>query len=75
MKQQRDYTINKKIAQVIEESDKKPTAIADKANIRRDTFSRILHCKRPIYSEEIVPICNAIGISVSFLYSANSTNC
>lgn len=66
---QRDYSVNKKVCQIIENEDKRPSAIADKANIRRDTFSRIIRCQRPLYADEIVPICNAIGISVETLFA------
>ena len=64
----RDYSANQKIKQIIENEDKRPSAIADKANIRRDTFSRILRSQRPLYADEIVPICKAIGIGVNELF-------
>ena len=69
---ERDYTINRAIRQYIEENDKRPSAIADKAGIRRDTFSRILNCKRPIYAEELIPIVNASGISLDAVVAAVS---
>lgn len=65
----RDYTLNRRISEIISETDKKSTAIADKAGIERTTFSRILHCKRPLYADEIQPICTAIGISVKELFA------
>lgn len=69
---ERDYTINRTIRKYIEENDKRPSAIADKAGIRRDTFSRILNCKRPIYAEELIPIVNAAGISLDTVVAAVS---
>lgn len=70
----RDYTINRRIQKIISETDKKSTAIADKAGIERTTFSRIIHCKRPLYADEIQPICAAIGISVKDLFTEEVTH-
>lgn len=64
---ERSFDINKRLKCFVEQNDKRPTAIADKAKIRRDTFSRILNCKRPIYADEIFPISNAAGCSIAFL--------
>lgn len=65
---QRNYEINDKLRQYIEKMDKRPTAIADKAHIRRDTFSRIIRSKRPVYADELKPICDAMGISIGTLF-------
>lgn len=59
----RDYTINENIRKIIVAQDKRPGAVADRAGIRRDTFSRILHSRRPIYGDELVPIVLALGVS------------
>jgi len=66
----RDYTINEVIREFINENDKSPMKIADKAGIRRDTFSRILKCKRPIYADELIPILNAAGIPLDTVTDA-----
>lgn len=63
----RDYQINQRLRKYLDENDKKPSALADKAGIRRDTFSAILGSRRPVYAEEVVPICNAAGCSVEYL--------
>lgn len=63
----RDYQIKKRLRDFIVENDKRPSALADKAGIRRDTFSAILGSCRPIYAEEVVPICSAVGCSVDYL--------
>lgn len=63
----RDYQINQRLRRFIDENSKKPSALADKAGIRRDTFSAILGSRRPVYAEEIVPICNATGCSIDYL--------
>ena len=58
----RNYSINRAVCNFIRTNDKKPGNIADKAGIRRDTFSRIINCRRPIYADELVPILNAAGM-------------
>lgn len=63
----RDYSINRRLRKFLDENDKKPSALADKAGIRRDTFSAILGSRRPIYAEELVSICNASGCSIDYL--------
>lgn len=56
------YCVNRLIRDFVKENDKKVGAVADKAGIRRDVFSRIINCRRPIYAEELVPILNALGM-------------
>lgn len=68
----RDYQINQRLRRFLDENDKKPSALADKAGIRRDTFSSILSSRRPIYAEEVVPICNAVGCSINYLLGLDS---
>ena len=63
------YSTNRKVRELIVAKDKKITAVADRAGIRRDTFSRIVNSKRPIYAEEIKPICKAIGVGVEELFT------
>ena len=65
----RDYKLNQSLKKYIEENDKKPSAVADRAGIRRDIFSRIINCKRPIYADEVPGICAALGVSVEMLFN------
>lgn len=67
---ERDYSINNCIRQHIEDNCKRPSAVADRAGIRRDTFSKIIHAKRPIYADELVPIINAAGMSLEQVLAA-----
>ena len=60
----KDDSINRAIYDFLKENDKKTTAIADKAGIDRAIFSRILHSRRPIYADELLPILNAAGMSL-----------
>ena len=61
------YFVNKRICEIMDEEKQKPCAIADKAGIRRDIFSRIIHSKRVVFADELMPICNALGVSLDRL--------
>ena len=69
----KDFKLNRALKKFIEENDKKPTAVADRAGIRRDVFSRILNSKRPIYADEVPDLCSALGVSVETLFDGIST--
>lgn len=66
----RNYSINMAVRDYIRDNDKKVGSIADKAGIRRDTFSRIINGRRPIYADELVPILNATGMSLEAALAA-----
>lgn len=61
------YDVNRTIKEIITKNDKKMSAVADKAGIRRDTFSRIVNSKRVVYADELLPICRALGVSIEML--------
>lgn len=61
------YLVNKRICEIIDEEKQKPCAVADKAGIRRDVFSRIIHGKRVVFADELLPICNALGVPLERL--------
>ena len=63
----RDYSINERLRKFLTEHDKRPSRIADKAGIRRDTFSNILSCRRVIFAEEVPKIAEAAGCTVDYL--------
>ena len=67
---QRSFLVNRNIERTIRELDKKPTAVADRAGIRRDIFSRIMRCKRPVYADEVCQIAEALGVSIEYLFAA-----
>lgn len=67
----RDYSINKRLRDYLTEHDKKPSRIADKAGIRRDTFSNILACKRVVFAEEVPRIAEAAGCTVGYLLGSD----
>ena len=67
-----EYVVNKNIKNLIQRMDKKPTAVADRAGIRRDVFSRIMNCKRPVYADEVIPIALAMGVGIEALFAEKS---
>ena len=36
--------------------------------MRRDTFSRIVRCKRPVYAHEVCSIAAALGVPIDELF-------
>jgi len=50
----------KGLSNLINENCLKQSALAQKANIRADIFSRIMNKRRRIFADEIARICNAI---------------
>lgn len=64
----KSFVVNRNIKRILEKEDKKPTAVADRAGIRRDIFSRIINCKRPVYADEVIPIAFAIGVPIEELF-------
>lgn len=66
----RNYSINRAVCNFIQTNDKKSGNIADKAGIRRDTFSRIINCRRPIYADELIPILSAAGMPLEIALDA-----
>jgi len=69
-KAKRDYTVNETIRDFIEENGLRPERIADRAGIKRETFARMLKCKRVIYADELIPILNAAGIPLDTVTDA-----
>lgn len=63
-----EYVVNKNIKRILEAEDKKQSAVADRAGIRRDVFSRIIHCRRPVYADEVLQIAEAMGVSIDALF-------
>jgi len=64
----REYELNRSLKRHLDETAKRPSVIADRAGIRRDVFSRIINCKRPIYADEVPGICAALGVTVEALF-------
>lgn len=66
-----EFVVNKNIKKIIDDTDKRPSAVADRAGIRRDVFSRIIHCKRPVYADEVLPIASAMGVTIEALFESH----
>ena len=69
----RDYSINERLRDFLQKHDKMYGRVADKAGIRRDTFSNIISCKRVIFAEELSNIDDAAGYTVDYLLGRSET--
>lgn len=67
------YIVNRNVRRIIDDEDKRPGAVADKAGIRRDVFSRIINYKRPVYADEVIPIAAALQVSIDELFREVAT--
>ena len=65
----RDFVVNRNIRRIIQENDKRQSAVADRAGMRRDTFSRVVCCKRPVYADEVEGLAKALGVSIEELFA------
>lgn len=63
----RDYSINERLRKFLVKNDKMPSRVADKAGIRRDTFSNIISGRRVVFAEELPKIAEAAGCSLEYL--------
>lgn len=66
---ERSYAANLVLKKIIEKKCVSKAKLAAAAGMRADILSRIVNCKRPIYADEIAPLCNALGIPVNELFS------
>lgn len=66
------FVVNKNVKKIINDEDKRPGAVADKAGIRRDVFSRILHFKRPVYADEVIPLARALQVNIEDLFRVDN---
>jgi transcriptional regulator with XRE-family HTH domain len=69
---ERNYEINRRIRKLMGCNDKKPEAVADRAGIRRSTFSRIINEKRPVFADEIPHMAAALGCSIEELFDGEA---
>ena len=65
----REFRVNKNIRRLMEAGDKKVGAVAARAGIRSDVFSKIIHCRRPVYADEVVGIADALGVPLEALFA------
>lgn len=68
------FLVNRNVKAFMVRNDKKSSAVADRAGIRRDVFSRIVNSRRPVYADEVLPICKALGVSVEELFREDTPN-
>ena len=65
---ERSFSTNLALKKIIEKKCVSKAKLAAAAGIRADILSRIVNCKRPIYADEVTPLCEALGISINELF-------
>lgn len=68
---ERSFLPNLALGRIIEEKCVSKAKLAAAAGMRADILSRIVNCKRPLYADEIAPLCKALGISINELFIDN----
>lgn len=63
-----EYTVNKNIRRIILKTGLKQGDVADRAGINRKVFSNICRCKRKVYADEVIPIAQAMGVTIEELF-------
>ena len=65
---ERSFLPNVALKRIIEKKCVSQTKLAVAAGMRMDTLSRIVNSQRPLYADEVVPLCEALGIPVNELF-------
>lgn len=68
----RAFTVNRKLRRILDERHISHARFADAINMRRDTFSRVVNEKRPLFADELVPIAkelNKFGVPLDELFA------
>lgn len=63
----RDFSINARVAKIIDEKGIKKSFVAEKIGIQKESLTRILNGKRSIYASEVLPLCEALGVNLEEL--------
>ena len=65
-----DKVINT-ISKIISDTGMKKKAVAERANLTDRQFSDILHHRRKINADDVIPLCSALNISPNVLFGFN----
>lgn len=47
---EKSYIVNRNLKRIIEQEGRVQKVVAERTGMRKDTLSRILNCKRPVYA-------------------------
>ncbi len=67
-------SVAEKIYVIIQEKNFKQSAIAVASGYNPKTFNNLLKGRKKITANDVVPICNALGITPNELFSVNQPN-
>ena len=63
------YTLNRNIKKYLREKKIRKCDFARRIGKSPQVVSNMVHNKRKIYADEILPICKALGVSVAEIYA------
>ena len=65
---EKNYIVNRNLKRIIKADGRLQKVVADRSGMRRDTLSRVLACKRPVYGDEIPALASALNVSIDALF-------
>lgn len=63
-----EFIVNKNIQRILRQVGEKQCAVADRTGLGRKVFSNICRCKRKVYADEVIPIAQAMGVTIEALF-------
>lgn len=65
---ERVYRVNINMREIMARAGLNKKMVAERSGMRRDTLSRVLACKRPVYGDEIPALASALNVSIDALF-------
>ncbi len=65
---EKNYIVNRNLKRIIKADGRVQKVVAERSGMRRDTLSRVLTCKRPVYGDEIPALASALNVSIDALF-------
>lgn len=66
---EKSYIVNRNLKRIIEQEGRMQKVVAERTGMIKDTLSRILNCKRPVYGDEIPTLAGALNVSIDELFA------
>lgn len=66
---EKSYIVNRNLKRIIKQEGRVQKVVAERTGMRKDTLSRILNCKRPVYGDEIPALAGALNVSIDELFA------
>ena len=62
-----DFAVNRRVAAYILDKRLVKKTVDERWGVSPQVLSNVLTCKRKLYADEIIPLANALGVSVGYL--------